>query len=67
VVGVRDPIIVITSDGRQVTVTKQLVGIDSFDVQIGDFFDHDGVQYEVMTVSDQPHWRKIAGAMQLDQ
>lgn len=54
---------VVTPDGRQVRVDLSLVGMSDLDVQIGDYFTLNAIEYEVVNIQDQPSWRKIVEAI----
>lgn len=66
VVGVRTPTVRTIQDGRQVVVTKSVVGMADMDVQVDDTFNWDGRQYRVVNVSNDPVWRRIAEATVID-
>lgn len=49
-----------TSDGKVVVPSSVVIGLPDWDVQIGDTFDIDGVEHEVVWISTLPVWRKAA-------
>jgi hypothetical protein len=63
VVGQGRQLTTVTPDGRQVRVDLSLVGMPDLDVQIGDYFSLNDIEYEVINIQDQPYWRKIVEAI----
>lgn len=57
------PRTLVTPDGRQVEVDMSLVAMPDLDVRIGDYFTVDDIEYEVVNLQDQPHWRVIVEAI----
>lgn len=54
----------VTADGRDVLVDKAVVGLDTFDVEIGDTFTFTDQKYEVINVRLEPFWhRTVAEAI----
>jgi len=57
VVGVRNDAVFITPDGRRVPIHKKLVAMPGFDVEMGDLFTFEEINYEVIDIQRDPYWR----------
>lgn len=60
VVGMRNPAVRISPDGRNVVVGKTVIGTSDLDIQMGDTFEYEGSSWEVVTVQRDPNWRVAA-------
>lgn len=65
VVGQRNGPPVVIADGRQIKLDKSLIGMPTFDVEIGDTFSYQNRSFEVVWIQRDPVWRIEAGAVEV--